>query len=233
MEKLLECFINIIIPIITSLLIAVITRIVNREKQWKRLKEKTVTQNYLEYYAKVLIMGGITIFVYVFIVWYFEKFLEISVSEIFFVIVYYLLILTVCATFGYYSKNIRIKFKRLYKRETQYIAIARKMPSIISGWVLGSVFVPKGNWFLGIALVFIIVTEIICMVILDDSDVYKYQYITFYFYNEKIIENIEVEKISQKNNWIVVSDENRGVEHRFRIKDIERVEYRNNKTSWE
>lgn len=55
---------------------------------------------------------------------------------------------------------------------------------------------------------------------------YLYKYVDFYFYGEKIIRNIKVQDVYQKNSWIIAKSEDGSIEYRFRIKDIEKIEYK-------
>ena len=46
-----------------------------------------------------------------------------------------------------------------------------------------------------------------------------------------MIDNISVETIRQKKNWIIATDNEKDIEYRFRVKDLERIEYKKEKQS--
>jgi len=86
----------------------------------------------------------------------------------------------------------------------------------------------KNIWI--IEMIFIILFEILFLLILDDTRENKYKYANFYFYGGSFVKNLSTSNIIQKGNWIIVEDTTSSTEHRFRIKDIEKVEYKNQKS---
>lgn len=72
----------------------------------------------------------------------------------------------------------------------------------------------------------LVLVEIIYFVFLDSNSKFKYNYVKFMFYDGNVVNNISVKEVYQRRKWIIARDENGTIEHRFRIKDVERVEYR-------
>ena len=97
------------------------------------------------------------------------------------------------------------------------------LPGILWTLVLSDI----AEWIARIYFVTIIVFEIILLVIIDDSKEFEFQKAKFYFYNGNTVDNVLTNKIRQERDWIIAKNETGDTEYRFRIKDINKVEYTN------
>ncbi len=223
---------SIIIPIVTAVLgwgLSQITILIEREKQWKQLREKSSCDRYCLYFVVTVLFGLLWFALYLFMIGPSASLLAIPISEKYIKISYSIFMAAPYTYFLFgikHSENL-VVFKRTYKHVEVITWIVQKVPFICSGIIWSSLMWNNTESICRICGTILIILEVFCLITLKNVGEFECKYATFYFYEEKVIDSIEIQSISQKGNWIIAKDTENGMEHRFRIKDIKRVEYRN------
>lgn len=214
---------KIIVPLITIILgwvFQYINGFLFEERQWKQIREKSQVERYINYMLIIVGFGGFILAAYVFLVASVEVLFSIQVT-IGVIKVSYLMVSGVSFCYLIFSEQ-----KRQFVESKQKNLFLQKIPCILSGLLWCFIFTSKAVIFMRISAIIIFALEIYVLFFLSDIKDFKYKYAKFHFYSGKTIDLIETKSISQKRNWIIINGESTGVEHRFRIKDIEKIEYK-------
>lgn len=227
---------NILVPIMIAM-IAGIFQVVNerakKEKQWKVLREKSAVERYNKYFLFMILSGILFVFLYIVSIYLIEKIIGVSLGEIFIKVSYPIYTTLVYIYIGSVLVKNDIVFRKKYKYKKQFTFILSKVPIFFSWLIWTFILYETIVYITKISIVFITLYEVFYMIVLDNKNNYRYRYATFYFYNDRMIENIYIHNIFQKGNWIVAKEVGEIKEYRFRIKDVERIEYTNLNTTFE
>lgn len=202
------------------------------EKQWKYVSEKSACDRYFYYCIRVFILGMLMTIIYVALLCTVVMLFVVKPNEMVIKVTYSILISGAYIFFAKYAEEINIVFRKFkgkekYKNEKKIANIMNTLPHALAWAIWLGMICGYPLYISRILLVLTVVLEIISMIIIDDERSFKFEYATFYFYAGKSIECIETRNIFQKGDWIIAKDEEEDVEHRFRIKDIKRIEYFN------
>ena len=220
---------NIIVPlgvVMVGRLIQFIMEHVAKEKQWKHMKEKSPLDSFMLYYIWTILLGGVFLILFYILFLYYEIFLGFKFSPIFIKICYTILSILYHVYF-FIKVERKITFKKKYKHKELLALIMKTAPILFSCGIWSFILFDAISIIRAFIFCFILVFEFIIFAVLDSNSSSKYQYATFYFYGGNIVYDIVISNISQKGNWVIARNKNSSEEYRFRIKDIERVEYKN------
>lgn len=198
----------------------------NQEKQWRYLSEKSSSEKFHKYFMKIFLFGlafSFLIFALImFWVGWFKIILSINVvgkiCGIIMALVYILLVI-----FGE-TENDLIIFRKKCKHEKIWKTLFEKAPIVLFGIFWAGIWL-QHNLIMRIVFSVVFIFEIIYLVVLDNERKSKYQYAKFYFYQGEPICNVDASNIRQDGKWIICVDKNSDKEYRFRVSDIQKVEY--------
>lgn len=205
------------------------------EKQWKYIREKSACDKYFYYCARVFIFGMLVSIIYVVFLCMIVAIFIVYPNEIVMKVTYTIFIIIAYAVFAIYTKEEEIVFrkfkrKKQYKNEKSFKYVMNMLPNVLAGVIWIDFFCGYSLTLIKIVTILTVFFEFVAMVIIDDTRIFQFRYATFYFYGDEdnnVVEYIETCKIFQKGAWIIAKNEKDDVEHRFRIKDIKRIEYFN------
>lgn len=221
---------NILIPVGISFLGFIyqrVSKLFDQEKQWRHLGEKSSRDEMFDYFIWMLFIGIIVLVIYflgalcVGIIFSINEFNAIAIK-----ITYTIFSLFMYISFFLNHQKKKVTFKKKYKNEKVYADIIIKMPIVISGIMWSFVFWNGIESIWRLAEIIAIGFGLAILIFLDDNRDFKYKQVTFYFYGGKILRNLDVNSIRQEKNWVIVKTKDSNVEYRFRIKDMETIEYK-------
>lgn len=221
---------NVFVPIGSIILGAFIQFIVscfNRERQWKVIKEKASTDRVWGYLVWTMLFGLMLFLAYFVCVFLIENLLEIKIGIKLFKDGYFALYICM---FGYLltshqNKKNMIVFCRDVKNEKLIKWLIYKIPMIVSFLFWGFLFSEQAKFVLKLDTIIIVVFEIFFLTVLESNRNLNYDEAKFFFYGGTKIEHIDIHTVKQKKDWIIAKSMIKDTEYRFRIKDIERIEY--------
>ncbi len=231
MSEYKEVIYNIIVPILVVIIPWFLQNFsgwVKKDKPWKQSKEKSSLNIYFKFLLSIILFGFIWDLLIVFLINYYAYIFNINYNiKIYNILIFILYILPYIILLIISKENNReVNFKRGLKFEKKLKRIV-DVVTIISAAIMQIFVLGNNSWLLKlIAIILITLDEIIYFVFLDSNGKFKYSYAKFVFYNGNIVDNISIKQVYQKGKWIIARSEKCNVEYRFRIKDIERVEYR-------
>lgn len=213
---------NIAVPIgIVALgwLFTFLSNRLNNEKQWKQAVEKSIRDKYFAYFLVTIVIGIFFIVAFVFLIWVIEVLTNLKVGLMFVKVMYALM----CALI--YGYLIFCRQNKKFAESKCFNIVLLKIPFIISAVMWSFIFTEHANLILRGSFIAMAVYEIFFLIVLDGNRAFKYMYVTFYLYSGKTIEMIATGNIEQKGGWVIAQSESAREEYRFRIKDVEKVEY--------
>lgn len=219
----------IIVPlgvVMIGWLIQFIMERIAKEKQWKHTKEKSQLDSFMLYYIWTILCGGVFFILFFAVTFYYEILFGHKILPIFIKSCYTIFSILFHVIYFFKVKR-KIYFKKKYKHEKLLALIMKKTPIIFSCGIWSFILFDEISIINSFVFCLIILFEFIIFNVLDSNSSSKYQYATFYFYGGNIVEDIVISNISQKGNWVIAGNKNSSTENRFRIKDVERVEYKN------
>lgn len=245
MEQIMEWFTKddiyyLVVPLATVLigwLLPYLKGTLKVEKQWKYLREKSACDKYFSYCARVFMLGILFSVTYIAILCMIVALFIVYPNETVIKVTYSIVIIIAYIFFAIHTKEEDIVFKKFkrkknYKNEKVIKNVMNMLPHALAGVIWVDVICGYSLTIIKVVAGLIVVFEIVAMIVIDDTRTFQFKYATFYFYGDEannVIEYIETCKIFQKGTWIIAKNEKDGVEHRFRIKDIKRIEYFNSK----
>lgn len=213
---------NIAVPIgIVALgwLFTLLSNRLNDEKQWKQAVDKSIRDKYFDYFLLAIVIGLFLIVVFAFFIWVIEVLANIKVGMMFVKVMYALMCVLIYGFFIFSRQN-----KNFVESKCFNIALL-KIPFVISAVMWSFIFTEYANLILRGAFITMAVYELFFLTVLDGNRTFKYKYVNFYLYSGKAIEMIALGNIKQKRGWVIAKNEAVCREYRFRIKDVEKVEY--------
>lgn len=231
MSEWKEIIYYIIVPIIAVIIPWFLQNLNERFKhdtQWKQSKEKSSLDIYFMIFVSIMILGFAWDVLIFYLSYSLYTFLNINIDFdiyniiiLIFCIIPYIILLILC------QKNNRKVYLLRGLRFEKEIKKLLDMLTIIAVAVINiGLFLNKSKVLKLIVVILVVAVEILYFIFLDSKGKFKYNYAKFVFYDGSIVDNIFIKEISQKGKWIIARDEKCNVEFRFRIKDIEKVEYR-------
>ena len=216
----------IIVPIIVAIL-PYMFKSFTSEKQWRYIKEKSSCDSVLNYFTKMILSGMLFLILYIVLIFSFSVVFAFEVDVHLFKISYvvWYIICYSCVFFRKRLSELIIDFRFDFKYKDTIKIIIYKVPIVFSGIMWTGIVFDATLFLWKVIVILMIVFEILIIRILNEKGKSKYNRIKFHFYNKTTVENIDINKIKQDGNWIIANKCNENTEYRFRIKDIQKVEY--------
>lgn len=220
---------KIIIPIVLLLLgefFSYIRKGLSYEKQWRYGGEMSVCIRYRNYFLKMVIIEIPIFITYCAFVVIIAMLPQFRVTELFVTISYPIFNTIAYIIIFLIPSKIKLDYRINIRNEKRTTCIMAKIPIIISWLMWTSSILDFAEILWTICTMAIFIHEIVFLYILDDKRVYKYDCASFYFYKSESVKDIKTSNIIQKGNWIIAKGLDDNCEYRFRVRDIERIEYR-------
>ena len=219
---------NAVIPVLIAIISGFFPYLLSRlgaEKQWKNARKKSSLDKTIEYFFCMNIAGIGLLVLYVTFFFSVEILFKITHTR---VMHFSYILLSIFMYIHFFKKrNEQITLKKWRRHERVVVLCINKATVVLPGILWTLVLSDIAEWIARICFVTIIVFEIILLVIIDDSKEFEFQKAKFYFYNGNTVDNVLTNKIRQERDWIITKNETGDTEYRFRIKDINKVEYTN------
>ncbi len=234
MDKL-EAVSSIVIPIVVVILTSIMSGIGkiiadkrSNEKQWKIQKEKSAVDIMYDNMLLIIINGITPLLICLVAIIlgcaYVKNIIWFKMN------VFRWIYLILCA--GYHILLfviMKVPKEKLYANKEicdKCIVTFYKSPIIFSFMIWGFTFWNKILTITtAIAFVFSIIYVILIPCFFSSNKNYKYEYAKVYLVNGKSFDDISLKDMCQRKNWIIATNNKIHKEYRFRVKDLDYIEY--------
>ena len=235
MDNELEEMSSIVVPIAIAILTAIISEVgkfitnrQNNEKQWKIQREQSSVDIMYDTMLLIIICGVIPLIICLAAITVFSAYtgnftwLKMNAFKWVYLILcagYHILLLI----------TMKVPREKLHTNEEicdKGIRLLYKSPIIFSFLMWGCAFWNKILILTTtISFVFSIINIFLIPCFFNSNKNYKYEYAKVYLVNGKSFDDISLKDMRQQKDWIVATNNKIHKEYRFRVKDLDYIEY--------